>query len=134
MCQEEAKNVRSASSSSNGYRSNILLVRRRIISREIMHQRDSASAVEEILRDRRVCDKVEYSAVISRDVATIEVRQQVDGSVIVHSVGVQDTRNQDSIGWLNTVSLVLRMVDYLARTSVYFPMTAVLTNSVRRVY
>ncbi len=99
-----------------------------------MHQRDSASAVEEILRDRRVCDKVEYSAVISRDVATIEVRQQVDGSVIVHSVGVQDTRNQDSIGWLNTVSLVLRMVDYLARTSVYFPMTAVLTNSVRRVY
>ncbi len=58
-----------------------------------MHQRGGASAVEEILRDRRVRDEVEHRAIISRDVATVEVRQQVESSAIVLSVGVQHTGN-----------------------------------------
>lgn len=65
-----------------------------------MDQRCSASAVKEVLRDGRVGDKIELSAVVGRDVAAIEVREQIDGSTVIRAVRVQDAWDQHTIAWL----------------------------------
>lgn len=55
-------------------RDDVLLVGCRVVGREVFLQRGSSSAVKEVLRDGRVCDKIELSPVVGRDVAAIEIR------------------------------------------------------------
>ncbi len=54
---------------------NILLIGRRVIGRHVVHERSCATAVEEVLRDGRVRDEVEYRVVVGRYIAAVEIRE-----------------------------------------------------------
>ncbi len=75
MRQKETNNQVLVLPRSSEQDTNILLIGRRVIGRHVVHERSRATAVEEVLRDGRVRDEVEYRTVVGRDIAAVEIRE-----------------------------------------------------------
>lgn len=76
----------------------ILLVRRRVISGHVLHERRGTASVQEVGLDTHL------ASLVGRGETTIEVGGQVDLDALVHAIGVQDTGNADTNVGLGVVT------------------------------
>jgi hypothetical protein len=103
-----------------------LLIRGSVVSSHAQQERSCSAAIEEVLRDART------ASLVCRGEPTIEVRGEVNGSAIVGTWS-EDTCDADAHIWFGVCGSLASQF-HKGGGRLQFPMTAVFTTSVRRVF
>jgi hypothetical protein len=104
----------------------LLLMRGSVVSRHAHHERSCPTAIKEVLRDART------ASLICRSEPSIEIRSKVNVGTIVGAWS-EDTCDADADVWLCVCGSLASKV-HKEGERLQFPMTAVFTTSVRRVF